>query len=54
VAGSCEHGKEPSGSIKVGEFPDYLSDYQLLKKDSLLHGLSFETTRTTDSRRSYE
>jgi hypothetical protein len=22
VAGSCEHGNEPSGSIKVGEFLD--------------------------------
>jgi hypothetical protein len=26
VAGSCEHGNEPSGSIKDGEF-DCLSDY---------------------------
>jgi hypothetical protein len=25
VAGSCEHGDEPSGSIKCGEFPDQLS-----------------------------
>jgi hypothetical protein len=25
VAGSCEHGNEPSGSIKCGEFLDYLS-----------------------------
>jgi hypothetical protein len=24
VAGSCECGNEPSGSIKCGEFPDYL------------------------------
>jgi len=29
--GSCEHGNEPSGSIKDGEFFDQLSDYQLLK-----------------------
>jgi hypothetical protein len=36
VAGSCEHDHEPSGSIKEGEFLDYLSDYQLLKKDSAL------------------
>jgi len=28
----CEHGKEPLGSIKNREF-DYLSDYQLLKKE---------------------
>jgi hypothetical protein len=25
VAGSCEHGDEPSGSTECGEFPDYLS-----------------------------
>jgi hypothetical protein len=25
VAGSCEHGDEPSGSIKCEEFLDYLS-----------------------------
>jgi hypothetical protein len=31
---SCEHGNEGSGSIKRGEFPDYLSDYENLKKDS--------------------
>jgi hypothetical protein len=31
---SCEHGNEPSGSIKGGEFLDKLSDCQLLKKDS--------------------
>jgi hypothetical protein len=24
VTGSCEHGNEPSGSIKCGEFLDYL------------------------------
>jgi hypothetical protein len=29
VAGSCEHGNEPSGSTK---FLDYLNDCQLLKK----------------------
>jgi hypothetical protein len=34
VAGSCEHGNEPSGSIKCGDFVYQLSDYQLLKKDS--------------------
>jgi hypothetical protein len=36
VAGSCEHGNEPSGSIKVGEFLDYLSNYQLLNRDCAL------------------
>jgi hypothetical protein len=34
VAGSCEYGNEPSGSIKGGEFLDWLSDYELLKMDS--------------------
>jgi hypothetical protein len=34
VAGCCEHGNEPSGSIKGREFLDKLSDCQLLKKDS--------------------
>jgi hypothetical protein len=29
--GSCEDGNEPSGSIKGGEFLDYLSGF--LKKD---------------------
>jgi hypothetical protein len=33
VAGSCENGNEPSGSIRGGGLLDYLSDYQLLKKD---------------------
>jgi hypothetical protein len=31
VAGSCEHGNESSGSIKGGEFVDWLT---------LLHGIS--------------
>jgi hypothetical protein len=34
MAGCCEYGNEPSVSIKGGVFLDYLSDYQLLKKDS--------------------
>jgi hypothetical protein len=34
VAGCCEHGNEPSGSVKGGVFLDYLSDCWLLKKDS--------------------
>jgi hypothetical protein len=36
VAGYCEHGNEPSGSIKDGAFFGLLSDYQLLKKDCAL------------------
>jgi hypothetical protein len=34
VAGSCEHGKEPSGSIKCWEILERLSDWRLLKKGS--------------------
>jgi hypothetical protein len=32
VAGTCEHGNEPSGSIKGEEFLDQQSDYYFLKK----------------------
>jgi hypothetical protein len=35
VADSCEHVNELSGSVKGGEFLDYLSDCQLLKKGSV-------------------
>jgi hypothetical protein len=38
VAGSGEHGNEPSSSIKEGEFLDKLSDYQLQR--TLRHGVS--------------
>jgi hypothetical protein len=34
VLRSCEHGNEPSSSIKGGEFIDSLSACQLLKNDS--------------------
>jgi hypothetical protein len=30
----CEHGNEPSGSLKGGELIDQLSDSESLKKDS--------------------
>jgi hypothetical protein len=33
VAGSCEHGNEPSGSIRGEEVLDRMSNYQVLKKD---------------------
>jgi hypothetical protein len=36
VAGYCEHGNEPSGSVKGGEFLNWLSDCQLLKKEPVL------------------
>jgi hypothetical protein len=32
--GSCEHGDEPSGSIKCREVPEWLHNWQLLKKGS--------------------
>jgi hypothetical protein len=35
VAGCCEHDNEPLGSVQGGEFFDWLSDFQLLKKDSV-------------------
>jgi hypothetical protein len=31
VADSCEDGNETSGSIRCGEFIDWLSDCQLMK-----------------------
>jgi hypothetical protein len=34
VAGSCEHGNEPSGSIRGEEIIDKVSNYKLLKEDS--------------------
>jgi len=34
VAGTYKRGNEPSGSIKCGEFLDYLRTVKLLKKDS--------------------
>jgi len=38
VAGSCEHGNEPSGFIKDAEF-DKLNDCQLLNKDPAPWGM---------------
>jgi len=35
MAGSCQHGNEPSGFIKGEEFLNELNDYQHLKKDSI-------------------
>jgi hypothetical protein len=34
VEGSCEHGNEPSGSIKRWEVLEWLHNWQLLKKCS--------------------
>jgi hypothetical protein len=41
MAVCCEHGHETSGSIKRGGFLDQLSDYHLLKKDYVLHGVGY-------------
>jgi hypothetical protein len=35
MAGSCEHGNESSVSIQGGGHLDKLSDYQILKRDSV-------------------
>jgi hypothetical protein len=34
MKGSCEHGNEPSGSIKCWEVLEWLHNWQLLKKGS--------------------
>jgi hypothetical protein len=34
AVGFCEHGNETSGSIKCGEFVDWLGNFQLLNKKS--------------------
>jgi hypothetical protein len=34
VEGSCEHGDEPSGSLKCWEVPESLHNWQLLRKSS--------------------
>jgi hypothetical protein len=34
MAGCCECGNEPSGSIKCGEFHDSMRNCQILRKDS--------------------
>jgi hypothetical protein len=34
VGGSCEHGTEPSGTIKFWEFLESLHKWELLKKGS--------------------
>jgi hypothetical protein len=38
VESSCEHGNEPSCSIKYCEFLEWLSDYRLLLDST--HGIS--------------
>ena len=43
MAGSCEYGDEPSGSIKFGEFLEYLMTCWLFRKDSALSSKYFST-----------
>jgi hypothetical protein len=38
MAGSCEHGNEPWGSIKCGEFLDYIRVTVSFSRPTLLHG----------------
>jgi hypothetical protein len=40
VAGTCEYGKESSGSIKCGEFLGELRRMVSLSRGTLLHGVS--------------
>jgi hypothetical protein len=44
--GYCEHGNELSGSVEDGEYLDYLSECQFLKKDSV--SWSFQEVSATD------
>jgi hypothetical protein len=34
VEGSCEHGDEPLGSLKCWKVPEWLHNWQLLRKAS--------------------
>jgi hypothetical protein len=34
VSGSCERGNEPSGTIKEGNLPDNLKDYDVITQNS--------------------
>jgi hypothetical protein len=44
VAGTCECGKELSGSIKCGEFLDQLRTGSLLKKDITPLSMEYEVS----------
>jgi len=46
VAGCCEHGDEPSISIKGAEFVGQLSDRSF--SSSLLHGVTFYVEYKTE------
>ena len=36
MTGTCEYGNEPLGSIKCGEFLDWLRNGKLLRKDGCM------------------
>jgi hypothetical protein len=50
VEGSCEHGNEPSGSIKCWEVLEWLHNCQLLKKGSV--SIKANPDLTVDDKRS--
>jgi hypothetical protein len=52
VAGSCEHGNEPLGSTKSGEFLDYLMTISCSRK-TLLHGVKSVSQSVSLSGSSY-
>jgi hypothetical protein len=47
VEGSCEHGDEPSGSTKCWDVPEWLHNWQLLKKGSAPQVRKYENLKTT-------
>jgi hypothetical protein len=49
LAGRCEHGDETSGSIKGGEFIDYLSVLFVFKDSSLCSWMFFACCQTLNS-----
>jgi hypothetical protein len=54
VEGSCEHGNEPSGSIKCWEVLEQLHNWRVLKKGSALWSLLVSPLLSVASRRSME
>ena len=49
VAGTCECGNEPSGSVKCGEFLDQLRTGQLLKQDPAACSQSVSRLQNTNA-----
>jgi len=42
--GCCDHDDEPAGSMKCGEFIDWISNCQLFKSDCCQHCPSADTS----------